>query len=100
MAFAFHLVIHIAAPLLVAALFFREEFWKASFLMLAGILIDADHLLADPMVDPDRCSVGFHLLHSYWLLLFYVVLAVVPKTRLVGLGLVIHIALDWLDCVI
>lgn len=67
--------------------------------MLAGILIDADHVLANPIVDPDRCSVGLHVLHSYWLILLYVVLSIVPKTRLIGLGLVIHIVLDWLECV-
>ncbi|WP_225986685.1 DUF6122 family protein [Rufibacter sp. LB8] len=62
------------------------------------MLIDLDHLLADPIVDPNRCSVGFHLLQQYWLVPVYVVLAIVPKTRLIGLGLVIHILLDWLDC--
>jgi hypothetical protein len=29
----------------------------------------------------------------------YVGLAAIPKTRLIGLGLVIHMALDWLDCI-
>ncbi len=67
--------------------------------MLSGILIDIDHLAANPIVDPDRCSVGYHLLHSFWLIPVYVALALYPKTRLVGFGLVIHIILDTAECV-
>jgi hypothetical protein len=98
-AFLLHLFFHAAVPVGIAALFFRKEFRKASLLMLAGILIDIDHLAANPMVDPDRCSVGYHLLHSYWLIPVYVALALSPKYRLIGLGLVIHIVLDTMECV-
>lgn len=68
--------------------------------MAAAILIDLDHLFADPIVDPDRCSVGFHYLHSYWITGVYLLLAIIPKTRLIGLGLVIHIVLDGLSCLL
>lgn len=98
LSFALHMFLHVAVPLAVAALFYKESFTRASLLMLAGIAIDVDHLLVRPILDPDRCSVGFHLLHQYWIFPLYVVLALIPKTRLVGLGLVIHIILDWLDC--
>ncbi|MHC2992541.1 membrane protein [Pontibacter sp. HJ8] len=98
-AFAFHLFLHAAVPAIVAGLFFRPDFWRAFLLMMASMLIDVDHALADPVIDPDRCSVGYHLLHNYWLILLYLVLALIPKTRLIGLGLVIHIALDWLECI-
>lgn len=96
--FIFHLFLHVAVPLAVAWLFFRPQLKRAALLMLGGILIDLDHLLAEPIIAPDRCSVGYHLLHSYWLIPLYVLLALIPKTRLVGIGLVIHIFLDWLDC--
>ena len=66
--------------------------------MLAGMLIDLDHLLADPVYDPNRCSVGFHPLHAYPLAIAYGLLAIFPKTRLIGLGLVVHIMLDLIDC--
>ncbi|WP_255593817.1 DUF6122 family protein [Pontibacter sp. HSC-14F20] len=92
------MLLHIAVPLAVAALFYREQFTRASLLILAGLIIDADHLLVRPILDPMRCSVGFHLLHQYWLIPVYVLLALIPKTRLVGIGLVIHIALDWMHC--
>lgn len=98
-AFAFHLLLHVAVPLVVAGLFFRSDFWRSSLLLLAGILIDVDHVLASPVLDVDRCSVGYHLLHNYWLIVLYLVLAIIPKTRLIGLGLVIHIVLDWLECI-
>ena len=98
-AFLLHMFFHVAVPVGVAALFFRKDFRHASLLMLAGILIDIDHLAASPILDPTRCSVGYHLLHSFWLIPVYVTLALYPKTRLIGLGLVIHIVLDTAECV-
>ena len=66
--------------------------------MLAGWLIDLDHLLADPIYAPGRCSIGFHPLHSTAAIALYGVMTVPKRTRLLGLGLLIHIALDALDC--
>lgn len=96
--FILHLVLHVMVPVSIAFLFYQGEFRKAALLMLAGILIDVDHVVADPIVNPDRCSVGYHFLHSYWLIPLYGLLAIFPKTRLVGLGLVIHIVLDGMEC--
>ncbi|WP_114782038.1 DUF6122 family protein [Botryobacter ruber] len=97
-AFIVHMFLHVALPVAVAWMFYRDTFKRASLLMLAGILIDIDHLWAVPVLDPDRCSVGFHFLHSYWLAGVYVALALLPQTRLIGLGLVIHLVLDAADC--
>lgn len=66
--------------------------------MISTMLVDLDHLLADPIYDPDRCSIGFHPLHSYPAILIYVIMLFFPKTRIVGLGLVMHMILDYLDC--
>lgn len=93
-----HMALHVIVPVVVAWLFFRSNFKQATWLMLAGILIDVDHLFADPIMDPDRCSVGFHFLHSYWIAGIYMLMALIPKTRLLGIGLVIHVVLDALDC--
>ena len=98
-AFLLHMFFHVAVPVGVAALFFRKDFRHASLLMLAGIFIDVDHLAANPILDPTRCSVGYHLLHSFWLIPVYVTLALYPKTRLIGIGLMIHIVLDTAECV-
>ena len=89
---------HIFIPLLIALIWYKPK-WKMAFLiMLAGMLIDLDHLLATPIFDPNRCSIGFHPLHSSFAILFYLFLLVPKKSRLVALGLVIHIIADLVDC--
>jgi len=85
--------------------------------LIATMIVDVDHLLANPIYDPARCSIGFHPLHTWLAILVYLVLFVTPfiipkklKTEknklffsvvhLAGLGLLIHMALDWIDCFI
>jgi hypothetical protein len=93
-----HYGTHIFLPLIVALIWYKSN-WKIAFLiMFAGILIDLDHLLATPIFDPDRCSIGFHPLHSYFAIIFYLFLLIPKKSRLVALGLVIHIIADTVDC--
>lgn len=87
----------------MARVFFADSFTSRGFvssfgIMLATMLVDLDHLLATPVYDPLRCSMGFHPLHSFFPVLLYLVLCFVPKLRLVGIGLVIHMALDSIDC--
>ncbi len=77
---------------------FANRLKIAWFIMLLVNIIDFDHLLANPIYDPNRCGIGFHPLHSYLAIAAYLGLTAIPKTRLVGLGLVIHMALNWLDC--
>jgi len=89
---------HFLLPLAVALLFFKSNWKVAYFIMLAGLLIDIDHVLATPVFDPNRCSIGFHPLHSSFAILFYIFLCFPKKSRLVGLGLVIHIISDAVDC--
>lgn len=62
------------------------------------MLIDLDHLLATPVFDANRCSLNFHILHSTYAILVYVGLAILKPTRLIGLGLLIHIIADAVDC--
>lgn len=71
-----------------------------ALILLAGIIIDIDHLWATPLYDPNRCSVGFHTLHSYWAILIYCILPFFKPTRIVGLALIIHIFADTLDCLL
>ena len=66
--------------------------------MMAAMLIDLDHLLANPVYDPQRCSLGFHPLHGLLPIALYLGLCLHGKTRLIGLGLVVHMALDAIDC--
>lgn len=93
-----HLGLHFLVPAFVAGLFFRKRWQVAYVLMIATMLVDVDHLLANPIYDPNRCSIGFHPLHQPWFILCYVVLSFVAKTRLVGIGLCVHMLLDAIDC--
>ena len=97
-AFLIHIVLHQLLPLVAAWLFFRNRWKRAWLIMLATMLVDLDHLAADPIVDPDRCSIGFHLLHSWPAVAVYVATLFVPWVRVLGAGLVIHMGLDGLDC--
>ena len=93
-----HILLHFLVPVLVATTFFHSYWTRAYLLMLATMVVDLDHLLADPIYDPSRCSIGFHPLHQPGFILLYAALCFFPKTRIVGIGLVLHMALDSIDC--
>jgi hypothetical protein len=93
-----HISLHFIVPALVAMLWWRRGWGLAYVVMIATMLVDLDHLLASPIYSPNRCSIGFHPLHQLGFIVFYMALCVAPKTRLVGLGLCIHMGLDALDC--
>ena len=85
-------------PLILARLFWKKSWLKAWAVMVATMVVDLDHLLADPIYDPNRCSIGFHPLHSWVMVAIYPLGLFHKATRLVALGLCIHMALDWVDC--
>jgi hypothetical protein len=93
-----HLSLHLVVPLVVVGLFFKKDWKIAYFLMLFTMLVDLDHLLANPIYDPNRCSIGFHPLHQPWFIAFCLILSFYPKTKFIGIGLVIHMVLDAIDC--
>lgn len=93
-----HLALHLLVPLTIALTLFRSA-WLLSFgILMLGMLIDVDHLLATPIYAAGRCSIGFHPLHGLVPIGLYLALLAHEKTRLLGLGLCIHIALDAIDC--
>ena len=94
----FHIALHFVVPAILVGLLFPKN-WKSAYLiMIATMLVDMDHLVANPIYDPERCSIGFHPLHTVWFIVFYIALCFAPKTKLVGLGLSVHMALDAIDC--
>ncbi|MFP4042318.1 MAG: DUF6122 family protein [Bacteroidales bacterium] len=93
-----HYSLHFGFPFLIAYLFFRENWKYAGLIMVLMILIDVDHLLASPVFDPQRCSIGFHPLHSFWAIGIYFIAAFFKKTRIIAIGLLIHIFADLTDC--
>ncbi len=96
--FLMHYGIHFIVPFIVAFVFFKEKRLFAVSILIGGILIDLDHLLADPIFDTNRCSINFHPLHSYWAIGLYLCLLFFRKTRIFGIALLIHILADLTDC--
>lgn len=96
--FFLHYGIHLVVPISIGFLFFKENRARVILLLLAGILIDVDHVFADPIFDATRCSINFHPLHQYWAIAVYVILLFFKKTRILGLALLIHILADVTDC--
>ncbi|MFN1835953.1 DUF6122 family protein [Balneola sp. MJW-20] len=113
----FHIALHFIVPLVTARIFYSYKAGLAFIIMIATMLVDLDHLMADPVYDPARCSIGFHPLHTLPLITIYLLMYTLPffirskhqeKThfgpamiiQLTGLGLLIHMALDWLDCLV
>ncbi|MGH1344907.1 MAG: DUF6122 family protein [Nannocystales bacterium] len=97
--FLTHYGLHFGAPGALAWLLFRER-WKTAWgLMVATMVVDADHLLADPVFEPDRMSVGFHPLHSYPAIALYALMLLVPCTRVrvVAVGLLFQMLPDAQD---
>ncbi len=111
-----HIALHFIIPLLVALAFYRKRWRIATLIMITTMLVDADHLLASPIYDPNRCSIGFHPLHTWPAISLYFTLFLVPLitkikqdvriqstariAHLVGVGLIIHMGLDWIDCLV
>ncbi len=95
-----HLMLHVLVPGPVAWIFFRTRWRRAWIILLATMLVDLDHLLTTPIYDPDRCSIGFHPLHTLPVIAVYIFLTLLPRTRLIGLGLVLHMLLDFSDCAV
>ena len=91
---------HWIAPFLIAAILWRER-WKVAGLVIASAnLIDLDHLLANPIFDPNRCSIGFHLLHGWEAALAYTLMLLIPRwwVRAFAVGALWHLAVDYGDC--
>ncbi len=99
MRFPIHLVLHFLVPFLTSKKVWHEN-WKTPFyIMMATMIVDLDHLLADPIFEPGRCGIGFHPLHSWPAIGLYALAFFHPKFRIVALGLLIHMGLDGSDCI-
>ena len=94
-----HLALHFLVPAVVARVFWKPGRRMRTWLILcATMVVDLDHLLADPIYDPDRCSIGTHPLHTGWAIGGYVVALAFRRLRVIAIGLLIHMALDASDC--
>ena len=97
-----HYSFHLLVPFVFGKLFWNENWWKAGIIMVGTMVIDLDHLLADPIFDPNRCGIGFHPLHTLWAGIVYGGLLTVPswKVRAVAIGCLWHLCTDAIDCLL
>ena len=96
-----HYFLHFGFPLLIAYGFFRKDWKKVYLILLATMLVDLDHLLADPIFMVNRCSIEFHPLHTYYAMVAYTALLFFRKPfNIIGIGLLFHMFTDLIDCLI
>lgn len=93
-----HYSFHFLVPGLIAFVFYQRQWKKAWLLLISTMLVDLDHLFANPIFDPNRCSIHFHFLHTYWAMIIYFLMVFVAKLRIFGIGLLFHMLTDALDC--
>ena len=96
-----HYSLHFLLPLIIAIIFFKKEWKKVYVIMMLTMLVDLDHLLADPIYQADRCSINFHPLHSYYAIALYFIMSFFRKPfNIIGIGLILHMIADFTDCFI
>jgi hypothetical protein len=94
-----HYFLHIGFPFFIAFIFFRKDWKKVYLILLATMLVDLDHLLANPIFEANRCSINFHLFHTYYAMIIYSVLLFFRKPfNIIGIGLLFHMLTDLIDC--
>ncbi|MBX7243518.1 MAG: hypothetical protein K1X92_17395 [Bacteroidia bacterium] len=96
--FLIHYGLHFVAPAGIAYGFGYEKGKKLYLIFLASMLIDLDHLLANPVFDPKRCSIGFHPLHTLPAALIYSLMLFHPRLRWWGIAFLFHLLTDSADC--
>ena len=97
----FHYFLHVGFPLFIAYVFFRKEWKKVYLIFLATMLVDLDHLVANPIFQANRCSINFHPFHTYNAMIVYVILLFFRRPfNLIGIGLLFHMVTDFIDCMI
>lgn len=62
------------------------------------MIVDLDHLPADPICDAGRCGIDLHPLHSPPATAASVLLTAIAPIRLVGPGLLVPVDLNGFDC--
>lgn len=94
-----HYFLHFGFPLIIALVFFRKDWKKAYLILIATMLVDLDHLVANPIFESNRCSINFHPLHTYYAMIVYLILLFFRKPfNIIGVGLLFHMLTDFIDC--
>jgi hypothetical protein len=93
-----HYGLHLVLPGIIAWFFYKPKWEKVWLILLATMLVDLDHLIANPIFDSNRCSIGFHPFHTFYAIGIYFLLVFIPKTRIIAIGLLLHMMTDYIDC--
>ena len=78
----------------------KRNFKEILILIISSNFIDLDHLLANPIYDQYRCSINFHPLHNLYMLPLYIIGIFWKKYSYFFIGIMLHLMLDWADCLI
>ncbi|WP_236980671.1 DUF6122 family protein [Membranihabitans maritimus] len=96
-----HYFLHFGFPLIIAYVFFRNDWIKVYLILIATMLVDLDHLLANPIFQANRCSIQYHPLHTYYAVIVYAMLLFFRRPiNIIGIGLLWHMVTDFIDCLI
>ncbi|PIU21928.1 MAG: hypothetical protein COT14_03895 [Candidatus Diapherotrites archaeon CG08_land_8_20_14_0_20_30_16] len=86
----------------------RNQFLKNKLVLLwlslvvfGSNIIDIDHLLANPIYDPNRCGINFHPLHSWYFMPVWV-LGMLFRNKYIRyfcLAVLLHLWLDYMGCI-
>lgn len=96
-----HYFLHFGFVAIIAYFWDKDNWWRGWLLLLCTMVVDLDHLVADPIFDPSRCSIGYHYLHAPIPILVYLLSFIFIKhkwIRLFFLGLLFHMLTDLIDC--
>ena len=94
-----HLAGHTLLPIAISYAGYGS-LWKSSAkIMIASNIVDVDHLSAKPIYNPNRCSLEFHPLHSLPMMGLYSAMLFIDETQELGVGLLTHMAVDYVDCI-
>ena len=96
--FIVHYGFHFLLPIVISLCFYKKNWIQVYFIFIGTMLVDVDHLLANPIFDTNRCSINFHPLHSYYAIGVYTIMLIPKKTRILGIALLLHMFTDYLDC--
>ncbi|MDT0641503.1 DUF6122 family protein [Zunongwangia sp. F363] len=96
-----HYFLHFIAIGAIAYLYDKEN-WKNNWMILiATMLVDLDHVFANPVFDAERCGIGYHPMHTAPAIILYLLGVLFAKNQLLKLifiGLLFHMFTDFTHC--
>ncbi len=96
-----HYFLHFIFIGAIAFLLDKSNWKKVWLILLSTMVVDLDHLFSQPIFDAQRCSIGFHFLHSEIAIIIYSLFFFFSKNKtvtIISLGLLFHMLVDLLDC--